>query len=274
MADTRGLDPRFAPSNRLSSVNFLTYSGEEIKSISCKQITNPITFDSLQHPTDGGLYDPILGPCDKEDLCGTCGLNYVHCPGHMGHIALPLPVYHPIFFMSMYQLVRGSCWNCQRMLSAPLDIKVLIAQLELVENGLISDALSLESKKISDNPDAADAVLSIENLVDVLTEFVEKCKQKSCMAEKVTGWKTKNEVEIKQKLIMSFLKSCGNRTKKCSYCDAPVRTVRQEHGTRLFLKALGQKQASSWVVARKKELGQKVKALNELKEKANEGTLH
>ena len=274
MADTRGLDPRFAPFLRLSSVKFLTYTGEEIKTISCKKVTNPNTFDSLLHPNDGGLYDPTLGPCDKQDLCGTCGLNYVHCPGHMGHIPLPLPVYHPIFFIPMYQLARGSCWNCQRLLSPPLCIKIFIAQLELVENGLISDALSLESMKFVDKADGSDAIESVENLVKVIAEFLQKCKNVAMEGDDAdTTWKTKNVVEYKQKLILNFLKMCSKTTKKCAYCVAPVRVVRQENRTRLFLKPLARKNATAWVEARKKELEKKIDLLKKINKHVGSGML-
>ena len=258
MVDVRGLDPRFAPSSRLSSVDFLTYSGEEVRRISCKNITNPNTFDSLLHPNTGGLYDPSLGPCDKLDLCGTCGLNYVHCPGHMGHIPLPLPVYHPIFFLSLYQLVRGSCWNCQRLLATPLDIKIFTSQLDLIESGLISEALSLECKKFGDNAEVADNG-SVESLVEDLSKFVQKCKSVNLKL------RTKNITELKHVMILNFIKSCGKWSKKCMYCDAPMRRVRQENRTRLFLKALAHKNAASWVTARRKELVRKQELLEEKK---------
>ncbi len=270
MADPRDVYPDFAPFQRLSSVNFLTYTGEEIKRVSCKKVTNPNTFDSLLHPTTGGLYDPAFGPCDKHDLCGTCGLNYMHCPGHMGHIALPLPVYHPIFFMSMYQLARGSCWNCQHLLSSALDIQVFVAQLQLVESGLVSDALSLESKSLINKADVVDAIESVDHLVTSLAEFVQKCKDVRIENNDLT-WKTKNIVELKQKLMLGFLKTCSKTTKKCPYCAAPVRTVRQENQTRLFLKPLARKNATVWVCVRKKELEKKIELLKKVSESANKG---
>jgi hypothetical protein len=34
---------------------------KDIQELSVKQITNPVIFDTLDHPTTGGLYDPCLG---------------------------------------------------------------------------------------------------------------------------------------------------------------------------------------------------------------------
>ena len=103
--------------DRIESVNFATYTAEELRCLGVKQITNPETFDQFLHPTYGGLYDPALGPVDKDELCETCGLSYVQCPGHFGFIELPLPVYHPMFFQLMLQVLRGSCFQCHRLIS-------------------------------------------------------------------------------------------------------------------------------------------------------------
>ena len=51
----------------ISSVSFSLYNTEEIKKLSVVQITNPTLFDSINHPTKGGLYDPALGPMNKSD---------------------------------------------------------------------------------------------------------------------------------------------------------------------------------------------------------------
>lgn len=45
----------------IGSVDFGLLSPEEIRAISVKQIHNPTTFDTLLHPTPGGLHDLALG---------------------------------------------------------------------------------------------------------------------------------------------------------------------------------------------------------------------
>ena len=106
---------------------------------------NPNTFNSLLHPNPSGLHDPALGPCDKQELCGTCGLNYVHCPGHIGHIILPLSVFHPIFFQNLYKILRGSCFVCSRFLCTQYKAQVIKGHIALLDRGLVSEALELES---------------------------------------------------------------------------------------------------------------------------------
>lgn len=56
-------------SREITSVAFSFFTSDEIRKLSVKQITNPILFDNLDHPTKGGLYDPCLGPHDKGERC-------------------------------------------------------------------------------------------------------------------------------------------------------------------------------------------------------------
>lgn len=114
----------------VSSISFSFLTTQDIRRISVKQIVNPVLLDDLNRPNVGGLYDPALGPCDRKDLygkfvcfsitfversvssCATCHLGYFHCPGHFGHIELPAPVYHPLFMVNTYNVLRGTCLYC------------------------------------------------------------------------------------------------------------------------------------------------------------------
>jgi len=246
MVDVRGIDPRFSPSNRLSSVRFQTYTGEDIEKMSCKKITNPITLDSLFHPNPGGLYDPALGPSGKHDLCGTCGLNYVHCPGHMGHISLPLPVYHPMFFMRLYTLLRCSCWSCHRFLCSPVKEKVFIAQLELIDLGLVMEAETLEENVASDC-DESDSQQNYATIFEKIQTYVSACKERADQSgQKV---KTKNVIEARKNKVAGFQKMCNLKMKTCDFCSTPIRAVRQEEKEKFFLRGLQRKSAMAWKTA-------------------------
>jgi len=48
-------------SSFIGSVDFGFLLSEDIKALSVKKIQNPDTFDTLLHPTPGGLYDLSLG---------------------------------------------------------------------------------------------------------------------------------------------------------------------------------------------------------------------
>ncbi|KAL0248913.1 hypothetical protein GEMRC1_004147 [Eukaryota sp. GEM-RC1] len=98
-----------------SCVQFSMYTKEEIEKLSACKITNPILFDSLNNPCQNGLYDPRLGPIGRFDTCPTCKLSPLLCPGHLGHIELPFPVFNVFFFPVIYTLIRGKCFQCHKM---------------------------------------------------------------------------------------------------------------------------------------------------------------
>lgn len=68
------------------------------RKLSVKAITNPQYLDNVGNPSVNGLYDLALGPPDSKEACATCMQNFSNCPGHFGHIELPLTVYNPLFF--------------------------------------------------------------------------------------------------------------------------------------------------------------------------------
>lgn len=52
----------------VSSLSFSFLTTEDVRRISVKQIVNPVLLDDLNRPNIGGLYDPALGPSDKQDM--------------------------------------------------------------------------------------------------------------------------------------------------------------------------------------------------------------
>ena len=225
------------PTERLCSISFSTYRADEIKKISCKRITNPETFDSLMYPNAGGLYDISLGPADKVELCGTCGLNYVHCPGHMGHIQLPLPVYHPVFFSSLYKLLRCTCFNCRRLLAPPKKTELIVAQLRLLKAGYYSVASTIEDD--GDTP---------ENLQEIIQRCLAGHQGNSADDDDVT---TKHVMELRRTLVEKYFKDCTVEKQKCIHCGCPVRKLRHHMGAKIFHKPMKPKYAEIWVHMRK-----------------------
>ena len=49
-------------------------------------------------------YAFFVGSLESNEQCATCSLGRLYCPGHMGHIELPVPVYHPLFFDTVYMV--------------------------------------------------------------------------------------------------------------------------------------------------------------------------
>ncbi|ORY77786.1 DNA-directed RNA polymerase I subunit RPA1 [Protomyces lactucae-debilis] len=129
----------------VQSVSFGTFTEEDVHKLSVIQVTTEKIFDNLQHPTHGGLYDPAMGPLMRGVSCSTCHLDERFCPGHFGHIQLPQPVYHPLFFLQLFALLRGTCLYCYSLRLSRAEVHKYVCRLTLLEHGLL-----LESQDFAD----------------------------------------------------------------------------------------------------------------------------
>uniref|UniRef100_A0A4W3IH92 DNA-directed RNA polymerase subunit n=1 Tax=Callorhinchus milii TaxID=7868 RepID=A0A4W3IH92_CALMI len=119
--------------------------------LSVKVISNPKYLDTMGNPSLNGLYDLALGPGDSKEVCGTCAQDYNNCPGHLGHIELPLTVYNPVFFDKLYLMIRGSCFNCHMLTCSRAILYLLLSQLQVLEVGAIDVVYNLE-EVLNGNP--------------------------------------------------------------------------------------------------------------------------
>lgn len=46
--------------------------------------------------------------------CATCSQDHFNCPGHFGHIEIPIPAYNPMFFDNLYAILRAKCIYCHQ----------------------------------------------------------------------------------------------------------------------------------------------------------------
>ncbi|KAF3928533.1 hypothetical protein ABW21_db0204794 [Orbilia brochopaga] len=160
-------------SSEIKRVHFGFLSTKDILSISVKQIVNPSTFDVNGNPVDGGLYDPALGPFGRSIACATCNLSNESCPGHVGHISLPTPVYHPVFFDQMYRLLRSTCVYCQHFRLTQGEINLFTCKLRLIDAGLLRECEELEligSKKLERSEPGLSTATDVGDVVDDLTK--------------------------------------------------------------------------------------------------------
>uniref|UniRef100_A0A8C5BRV1 DNA-directed RNA polymerase subunit n=1 Tax=Gadus morhua TaxID=8049 RepID=A0A8C5BRV1_GADMO len=132
------------PWRRLDSLSFGLYSAEEIRKLSVKAITNLVFFDNLGNVSVNGLYDLSMGPSDNKEVCATCSQNSQTCPGHFGHVDLPLPVYNPMLFDTLFLLVRGSCLRCHMLTCPRSAIHLLLSQLKLLDHGFGAEVCEVE----------------------------------------------------------------------------------------------------------------------------------
>eukprot|EP00178_Gracilaria_changii_P006795 TRINITY_DN2209_c0_g1_i1.p1 TRINITY_DN2209_c0_g1~~TRINITY_DN2209_c0_g1_i1.p1 ORF type:complete len:1685 (-),score=232.12 TRINITY_DN2209_c0_g1_i1:4661-9715(-) len=142
-------------SHNVSKFSFRFYSEEEALKLSVRRITSAISYDELGRPIRHGLYDPVFGPTSFDDgACVTCGLTYASCPGHFGHIELPIAFPNPLSFNLILKLLRSSCWDCHCLRIPESDLCLYYAVLlfedaDLPKCGFAVDAYRVLRKKVS-----------------------------------------------------------------------------------------------------------------------------
>ncbi|KAI8987844.1 hypothetical protein BDF20DRAFT_814125 [Mycotypha africana] len=240
----------------VDSVSFSLYEPNEIRKISVKQIVNPVLFDTLGHPTKGGLYDPALGPYQKTQICATCSQNHFNCPGHYGHIEIPIPAYNPMFFDNLYAILRGMCVYCNHFRISRALMKKYTAQLQLLENGMVNEAQDLDeilfnnkksSKKDEDNledkmEEESQLLANVEEYMDHIDEYVKKCLADD-EARKFAAKNYKVTVinDVRKRLMSDFMKACVHQ-KKCLNCQGISPAIRRDGAAKLFQLALTKKE--------------------------------
>ncbi|KAL2358495.1 hypothetical protein BJ546DRAFT_12388 [Cryomyces antarcticus] len=248
----------------IGGVEFGFLSAEEIKALSVKRITNPTTFDSLLHPTPGGLYDAALGTF-ADNACSTCNLK-MGCPGHCGHVDLPVPVYHPTFMDQCLRLLRGKCVYCHKFKMSRVEVSRFSCKLRLVRCGLLKECHDLEELHIRLKPLAADAVGVDEELatasdlseggdgtglIEMRNAFVKEAIKAAGGSRRRSDWSTdKNESVTAERraIVKEFLNSI-TKGKKCSNCMGISPSWRKDRFVKIFEKPLTERDKAAMVQA-------------------------
>ncbi|CAK9825352.1 DNA-directed RNA polymerase I subunit RPA1 [Anthophora retusa] len=210
---------------------FSMFTANDIRNLSVTKIRTPLSFNILGHPLKGGLYDPALGPLiENSDPCGTCGCNVFKCPGHFGHIELPMPVVNPLFHRALYTLIKLTCLNCFT-LQIPMHVKMLLsAKLELLQQGYLSELEGLEREVMlvasgTRNPYDVD-IESVQNIIDNYTDnLVNRSRfEQSLVQYNEVQSNTKNINIQWHTYVETVLKQCS-APKVCVYCGKGIPKV-------------------------------------------------
>ncbi|KAM6924020.1 DNA-directed RNA polymerase I subunit RPA1 [Xenentodon cancila] len=219
------------PWRRLEGMTFGIYSAEEIRKMSVKTITNSRFLDAVGNVAPNSLYDLSLGPADTKEVCSTCCQDFNNCPGHLGHVELPLPVYNPLFFDKLYLLIRGTCLLCHTLTCPRAAIHLLQNQLKLVDHGAMQEVYQIEqilSQHLDENPKATGD--EIGQLLRKYTDMIVGENTEVLEASKPI----KHLVEKKSSLINDFW-TIHMKTRKCPHCGSGRSTVRREHNSKVII---------------------------------------
>ncbi|GAP92188.1 putative DNA-directed RNA polymerase I subunit RPA1 [Rosellinia necatrix] len=237
-------------SSAIDTVDFDFLTPAEIRAISVKKIENPTTFDSLLNPIPGGLYDPALGSWG-EATCTTCNLLQPNCPGHPGHIELPVPVYHPVFMDQILRLLRAQCQYCFRFRMRKVDINLVICKLRLLQFGLIDAANRLDDI----GPESTDADVEVEDedmssdeknsvvdkMIRIREAFTTRELRKSRIAAvDIRTGKHEGASEARRQVLKEFLRDVV-KGRSCHTCNAISPSFRKDRFVKIFEKPLSNK---------------------------------
>ncbi|KAF8915824.1 hypothetical protein CPB85DRAFT_1559900 [Mucidula mucida] len=234
----------------VTGISFSFLSTEDIRRISVKQIVNPVLLDDLNRPNIGGLYDPALGPSDKQDICATCRLTYFTCPGHYGHIELPAPVFHPLFMVNAYNLFRGVCMFCHRFKMSRSQLAKYAAKLRLLDYGLLGAAQGIDDLSDYRWDDKADNDMQVDEDESQETEdeFLSRVDKyvnihlNSASSSKRDNYKDNLVYQARKDLISEFLKSTILKRCQNGDCGQHAYTFRKEGHTKIIEYDLSEKQ--------------------------------
>lgn len=251
VASKNRMDISFPASSYIKKVSFEFATPESIRRLSVRQITTSQVFDSLGNPVHGGLYDPALGPVDKNARCPTCGQSAFQCPGHFGHIELAVPVYAPMVFSSMFQLLKQSCLYCHRLRASRVKTALIGAKLRLLQGGLLLETTGLDAwlsnhvtrgmhndadMETVDEAGIVEHVVQLDEsaIIDRLNRHVKQLIAKKRAGQRIVERKSAALQAQRQAIIDEFLKKVPSSS-QCPHCKAQVHGLYRHANVKIFL---------------------------------------
>ncbi|KAF1973318.1 DNA-directed RNA polymeras-like protein I subunit [Bimuria novae-zelandiae CBS 107.79] len=274
------MNPSLPVASAINGVEFQFFSPQDIRTVSVKRITNPTTFDSLLHPVPGGLHDAALGAF-LDNLCATCGLSTQNgCPGHCGHIELPVPVYHISFLDMLLRMLRGKCCYCHHFKLSRTSVNEFACRLRLLRWGLIEEANGIhehidENKGKTRKAAGSDDEEDEEGIIAERNRYVEKCRKRAGISKhEAHSRKDKSEAisEARRIVIKEFYEKVS-QGKKCRNCQGVNPTFRKDRSVKIFRKNLSEKERVQMATLEKR-LENPLDILRRREEKAKKQTVH
>jgi DNA-directed RNA polymerase I subunit RPA1 len=205
--------------------------------------------------------------------CSTCGLDDRFCPGHIGHIELPIPVYNPMFFAQMYTFLRSSCLFCHRFRLKDVEVHRFKCKLQLLQYGLVFESMELDNLQGTSGSIVEDDQSDIEEgeedeavygkskskgknkrqdgefakeVMRIRQEYTEKSVKKAIEEGRspVSGVQTSSVLEQRKALIYDLYKRMIGRP-KCDNCGMFSPTFRKDGFSKIFETALKDKQLAN-----------------------------
>lgn len=117
------MPPEMSYDQVIESIEFDVWSSEEILNTSVAEVT----ISDVAKKERNSVYDDRMGVLEDGHRCPTCkgfasdvyeSVNDVvdnKCPGHFGHITLPVPIVNDLFKKHVTNILKIFCRSCHRM---------------------------------------------------------------------------------------------------------------------------------------------------------------
>lgn len=242
--------------SQISAVSFGFLTSEDVRALSVKRITSSTTFDTLLNPVPGGLYDLSLGQFGDRS-CETCGLKTPQCPGHCGHIELPVPVYHPTFMGQVLRLLRATCMYCSRLKMARVQVHRYVCKLRLVQWGLIREAKELDDittasistiQQVESGSDSEDEATDADtkSLIEQRERYVQECITRARQNGSASTAKSEAVSNARKAIVSDFMANI-TKSRKCANCGGINHAYRKDRYVKIFRKPLSEKERNKLI---------------------------
>lgn len=201
-----------------------------------------MAVDSLGTALPQGVYDPRLGPSSADSPpCTTCAKGFLDCPGHFGHIELMSPVYHPLLFGKMVELLRIKCQNCHKLKLAPNPLKIYKVKFQLLNHGRYVEAMELDTQISAIRKSTVSKSEKGKGATDVHKKELEVDEMLRELSESMAASNTRGrdntlssleEAKLRD-LVKQVVSDCKG-AKTCSHCGAFSPRIRQVESNKVF----------------------------------------
>lgn len=159
----------------------------------------------------------------------------------MGHIELPVPVYHATFMDQTLRLLRARCAYCNHFKLRRADINRFVCKLHLIQYGLLEESKRIELLQTQrQKPTSTTAGLSVgsdvsededtddgtDDLIERRNDFVKvaikKAGGRKNMAA-IAGDKVESAAEERRAVVKDFMADL-TKPKACDSCKGYART--------------------------------------------------
>ena len=174
--------------------------------------------------------------------CATCHLNIHSCPGHCGHIDLPVHLFHVTFIDQLYRYIRARCVYCSRFRLARVELNRYVCKLRLLQYGLLAEAAELDDVGL--RKDLDEEHLDGDDIMEKRNEFVRKSIRRAGGHKRdfdFTAAKSEAAMETRRDVLTQFQADII-KGRACKMCKGISPTYKKIGSQTFFEKVLNAKE--------------------------------